>query len=282
MGGFVLEDSQGIPLHPALPGNHGMNWADFIFPRVSEKQIRDRSKGDAFTKIVVLAQLLWFLTQCIARGVKHLPLTELELVTAAHVILTVLIYAVWWDKPLGVACYIPVTLSDSAKEKTFNEFDPEPRWEKFIDFFFVLNGLNQTPRVPTFFSGRRHHRETEDSLFVIEYAIGSIFGSIHCIAWNFNFSSRAEQLLWRISSSIITGYTGAALLTAMFALALKNLSESWNVVGVLTGFLTIFGLPVYIVARFILLFLAVFTLRVLPPDAYLAVRWTSFLPHIGS
>jgi hypothetical protein len=116
MGGFILEDQEGTPLYPAVPGLSNMEWADFVFPRVSEKQLRDRSKGDAFTKAVVIAQLTWFLTQCIARGVKHLPLTGLELVTAAHTVLTVLIYAAWWDKPLDVACYIPVLRSDAARE----------------------------------------------------------------------------------------------------------------------------------------------------------------------
>jgi hypothetical protein len=260
-----------------------MDWADFIFPCVSEKQIRDRSKGDVFTKLVVLAQLSWFLTQCIARGVKHLPLTELELVTAAHVILAVLIYAVWWDKPLDVACYVPVSRSDSAKEKTFNDFDLQPQWLRFFDFFGSTHELAQTPRVPTFFSGRPYHQEDDRSLLAIEYVIGAIFGSIHCIGWNFDFSSRLEELLWRISSGIITGYAGVAFLTMMFAVALKNFSDSWGgVFGRLTGFVMVLGLPVYIVARLILLFLALFTLHDLPPNAYLTVRWTTFLPHLGS
>jgi hypothetical protein len=284
MGGFVLEDLQGIPLHPAIPGKHNMDWADLIFPHVSEKQIRDRSKGDAFTKLVVLVQLSWFLTQCIARGVKHLPLTELELVTTAHVILTVLIYAVWWDKPLDVACYVPVSCSGSAKEKKFNGFDSQPRtMERFIDFFISVNELSQTAQVPTFFSGRLHHPEEGTSLLAIEYAIGAIFGSVHCIAWKFDFSTHTEKLLWRISSGIITGYAGAAFSTVVFTLVLENFLDSWEVFAKLAGSRTLlFGLPVYIAARLILLFLALFTLRDLPPNAYLAVRWTTFLPHMGS
>jgi hypothetical protein len=286
MGGFVLEDAQGIPLHPAIPGKHNMDWADFIFPHLSEKQIRDRSKGDAFTKLIVLAQLSWFLTQCIARGVKHLPLTELELATAAHVALTVLIYAVWWDKPLDVACYIPVSRSEAGKEKTFSDWDSASwSWGRFGDFFGTENALRQTPRVPTFFSGTQHHHETADlTLFAIQFALGSIFGSIHCIAWNFDFPSRTEQLLWRISSGIITGYAGVAFLTTTFRLALKSFPDSWgeSFFAGLTGAVVLFGLPYYIVARLILLFLALFTLRDLPPNAHLAVRWTTFLPHLGS
>ena len=180
-------------------------------------------------------------------------------------------------------CYIPVSHSDSAKEKAFNGFDTKPRWDRFLDFFVADNGLSQTPRVPIFFSGTSHHQKTENAPLAIEFAIGSIFGSIHCIAWNFDFSSRAEQLLWRISSGIITGYAAVAFLTTMLSLVLESLSESWSgVLGVLAAVTIGFGLPVYIVARLILLFFALFTLRDLPPNAYLAVRWTTFLPHMGS
>lgn len=40
------------------------------------------------------------------------------------------------------------------------------------------------------------------------------------------------------------------------------------------------GLIPYIVAHILLLVEAFISLRDLPPDALLAVRWTSFLPHL--
>jgi len=72
------------------------------FPRLSKAEIEDRSKGDTISKSVVVLQTGWFVTQCIARGVQGLPVTELELGTVAFAALNFVIYVLWWDKPLNV------------------------------------------------------------------------------------------------------------------------------------------------------------------------------------
>jgi len=46
--------------------------------------------------------------QCIARGVRGLPITELELATIAFAGLNFVIYVLWWDKPLNVQCGVRV------------------------------------------------------------------------------------------------------------------------------------------------------------------------------
>ncbi len=108
MGGFVLEND-GAPIHAVVPGQNNMEFGDFVFPPITEEQLQDRSKGDAFSKLIVVGQLAWFLVQCITRGAERLGVTELELVTAAYAALTTFIYIVWWNKPKDVKCYIPVT-----------------------------------------------------------------------------------------------------------------------------------------------------------------------------
>jgi hypothetical protein len=72
------------------------------FPRLSKAEIEDKSKGDAISKGVVILQTGWFVTQCIARGVQGLPITELELATVAFAALNFVIYLLWWDKPQNV------------------------------------------------------------------------------------------------------------------------------------------------------------------------------------
>jgi len=74
------------------------------FPRISKAEIEDKSKGDAISKAAVILQTGWFVTQCIARSVQGLPITELELVTVAFAALNFMIYRgiLWWDKPLHV------------------------------------------------------------------------------------------------------------------------------------------------------------------------------------
>jgi len=103
MGGFAEYDGNRhvgvlLPTHLqyySLTGNGD-------FPKISKAEIKDKSKGDAISKVVVILQTGWFLTQCIARVVQRLPITELELVTVAFAALNFVIYLLWWHKPLNV------------------------------------------------------------------------------------------------------------------------------------------------------------------------------------
>ncbi|KAL8976474.1 MAG: hypothetical protein Q9205_007522, partial [Flavoplaca limonia] len=73
-----------------------------ILPYVSPEQIKDKSKADGLKKTLVCAQATWFCVQCIARHAKSLPLSLLELNTVAHALCTLVIYLLWWHKPLDV------------------------------------------------------------------------------------------------------------------------------------------------------------------------------------
>jgi hypothetical protein len=90
MGGFVLEIG-GVPIQVVVDGELDMEFQHYIFPNLTEKQIYDRCKGDALSKLVVISQLGWFLAQCTARAAQQLTITELELVTAAYATTAVLI-----------------------------------------------------------------------------------------------------------------------------------------------------------------------------------------------
>ncbi|UPK96293.1 hypothetical protein LCI18_007228 [Fusarium solani-melongenae] len=72
-----------------------------VIPIPMEK-IDDKSKADTIQKVLVLTQVLWFITQCIARIIYQLPLSLLEVHTMVHVVCTVVLYACWLKKPLDV------------------------------------------------------------------------------------------------------------------------------------------------------------------------------------
>ena len=115
MGGFVdgtkllsLEDIEQLVQNKEIE-----------YPIATREEIQDKSKGDAVTKAFVVLQTTWFLLQCAARGSQHLALTELELATAAFAVLNIIIYALWWNKPLDVQCHIVVrrrSAQDGARE----------------------------------------------------------------------------------------------------------------------------------------------------------------------
>jgi len=109
MGGFMLFDNNG-PVRTLDPDElQSLAQNDEIdFPCITENEIRDRSKGDVLSKGLVVIQTGWFILQCIARRIKHLPLTELELVTLAFAALNFVTYGLWWNKPLNVQCPVRV------------------------------------------------------------------------------------------------------------------------------------------------------------------------------
>ena len=73
-----------------------------LLANVDEQDILDKSKTDSFSKGIALCQILWFLTACIARSIDHLPVTPLEIMTIAFATLNVIMYLIWWRKPLNV------------------------------------------------------------------------------------------------------------------------------------------------------------------------------------
>ena len=61
-----------------------------------EEDIDDKSKQDWLAKAFVLVQTTWFITQCIARKVENIAVTELELTVCAYAVLSAVIYGFWW------------------------------------------------------------------------------------------------------------------------------------------------------------------------------------------
>jgi len=90
--------------------------------KISEEDIKDRSKGDILSKLIAILQTTWFILQCIARGQQKLTLTELELVTLALASLNAITYVFWWHKPLGVQVPIRIYFETGAVEKVDVEY----------------------------------------------------------------------------------------------------------------------------------------------------------------
>ncbi|KAH9958498.1 hypothetical protein BC827DRAFT_1371008 [Russula dissimulans] len=103
MGGFMeYEGNRPIRvLYPSQLGSYSLT-GNGGFPRISKAEIEDKSKSDVISKAFVVLQTGWFVTQCIARGVQGLPITELELATVAFAALNFVMYLLWWEKPLNL------------------------------------------------------------------------------------------------------------------------------------------------------------------------------------
>ncbi|KAF8660455.1 hypothetical protein AX16_001635 [Volvariella volvacea WC 439] len=127
-----------------------------------------------------------------------------------------------------------------------------------------------------------------DAALAIIYGsvVGVLFGGIHLLGWNFQFSTITERVLWRTSSLILTiipfiltaGYASFIATQRAHNPSLHQIYQHIAFAILMpTGFL---GAPLYFMARVTLLVLAFSHLRALSDSAYQNVRWTEFIPHI--
>jgi len=118
MGGFTLHE-RGKPVRiledkdlEELSAAGKIEW-----PKISKEEIIDRSKGDYLSKAIVLFQVIWFIVQWFTRVSNNLDIALLEQSTVSYAAVTVVVYLLWWEKPLDVRFSTPVQLLQGDIEK---------------------------------------------------------------------------------------------------------------------------------------------------------------------
>jgi hypothetical protein len=115
MGGFILFDEEE-PLG-ILPPHHLKDYLRKRQIRITRKEIDDKSRRDWVSKGLVLVQTTWFLLQCVARAIRRMPVTELEVITVAFAVLNFVTNWFWWNKPQDVGCPILVLKTSAEDER---------------------------------------------------------------------------------------------------------------------------------------------------------------------
>jgi hypothetical protein len=118
----------------------------------------------------------------------------------------------------------------------------------------------------------------------IQFLIGTVFGLIHCAAWNAHFPSLAELLIWRSCSLVIATIPFAITLVFIWALKPGPLMPLMYPTGgkfmLAAGrIIAVIASAAYIAARLILVALSFATLRALPDRAFVVVNWSTYIPH---
>ncbi|KAJ7366321.1 hypothetical protein DFH08DRAFT_763491 [Mycena albidolilacea] len=304
MGGFVsaghhpIVTEEQLRLHPEY-------LAAIRSTRV--KAIEDKSKGDLLSKGVVLLQGLWFTAQCLTRLLQHLTLTELEVATLAFQFVNLAIWFLWLHKPLDVQQPIILGPADElvalAKPSHRLSQNHSPLEAAGDNVCILLGGhwsdldFTTSTSVPSYWSthgfcvkgpGKGDTRFVSSFIF-IELLAGTLFGLVHCAAWNAHFPSTAELLIWRFCSLAIAATP--SIITFMYGFGLLNWKMGWNLDvmfmrSVSANFNCILGCIIwaavvaYIFARLLLIVLSFTTLRALPPGAFADVNWTAYIPHL--
>jgi len=221
-----------------------------IITNIPEETILDRAESSSLNKAILIVQVGRFCTSCASRLFQGLPLSLLEVSTAAHAFCTLLTYFVWLSKPLNVAA--PTLLREKDAQEVYallkcscEEHDNAlkvaeeraagdssaptgPRVSaKIVLAANALQRLLPTPERPPPVRYRfknpdkmpapgsfRNHSPNENFFVSATTVISPIlYGLVHFLAWNDNFPAPLEQLLWRASSFVVTfsGLVGSAL-----------------------------------------------------------------------
>ncbi|KAL7902649.1 hypothetical protein HDV64DRAFT_287212 [Trichoderma sp. TUCIM 5745] len=152
------------------------------FPSITEAEIMDKSKGDMLGKLIALGQIVWSVCQIIARLVRKLPVSPLEVAVVAFAVCAVFIYVLYWKKPQRVGVTHTIQLKDDNPLYSKGELK-----DKMLDDEKDIIVLN-----------------------VVSFS-AALFGGIHAIAWDFPFPSTIELIFWRCASI----YTAAAPLCSI-------------------------------------------------------------------
>ena len=282
------------------------------YPELEEKAIMEGNKADTLTRFITLLQVTWFTVQVIARGIKHLSITTLELSTLAFACCTLHAIWFWRDKALDVTQPIEIVSKIELRaiigaaglparggrryETTPLDFLDTQERVSFVDPFFFAMGaaVNQkrnTPALPATYFGndRVSHKSVKPcDIFYGHFFVVLYFG-IHFAAWPLPFPTEAEMILWRGSAITL------AIIGVMYGLVVwpgnlvcrnlipgkpKNAIEMAKSLPPWAFRLLLWPMIVaYFLARTFIVVEGFVSLRALPASAYTSVNWSSFVPH---
>ncbi|KAJ7204709.1 hypothetical protein GGX14DRAFT_645945 [Mycena pura] len=255
MGGFV---SQGHPIATLKQLRDVPGYVTAI-RAVEEAELWDRSDNDALAKALTVVQLLWFYMQVIARPFQDIA--QVELNTAIFASTSILLWLVWWQKPLDVQRPISISLPGGVKDTDLQTGTNS-----------VAVDLLQSFVVPSFWTAEVREIQSTTYTLVAACLIAALLGEA-TVRTDELPPSCAERFAWTICS-ILTAIIPA--LAAVIIILLQYLREPetrWTIAR-----LTIFPLfLIWIISRLVTLALPFAALRALP---FATVDWTEYIPHI--
>ena len=294
-----------------------MKYFPNIITDITEEYILDRAASSSLSKALLIAQVAVFCTNCVSRLIQRLPLSLLEVSTAAHAICTLITYCVWWSKPINVAS--PTLMREKEAREVYallkcsvDEYDkalemsqkrpvshtstPTGTYEsaKIILAANALQHLPPFPERPPLHSGFEKHPHmlvpgsfgnkwaSDTNAGLITMAISPVmYGIVHLMAWNEEFPTLREQMVWRISAFVVacSGLLGVSLLCS---LAFLDVPLSRFRLDFLIFSMTIFVISTaHVFASGFLVVESFRQLFFLDLPEYDVSSWSRYLPHFS-
>jgi len=244
-------------------------------PYISETELADRSKSDAFVKLIALFQILWATVQIIVRTARKLVISQLELAVIAFAACAIIMYGLYWSKPKNVGATTTIIQYEGPiPQKVLTLIKGR---HTYMGYFLIGDDSRKLRHGSSIRNdATENHLDDDDASFWLYLAMifGAIlFGGIHVGAWNFEFPTRIELILWR-SASVYSAACGIVIILVGVILGLFEKSEKLRIVVIQ---ILVF---VYITARLVLLVETFRTLFFLPPLAFVST-WTADIPHFS-
>lgn len=300
MGGFVVMQKDGnlAPVDGATLATLIKRGNISAKPPLTNEEIMDKSKDDAFSKIVAVGQILYFSIDFLARVIQSTPTSQLELGVASTALCSVMSYILGWWKPKSIETATVIELrkaspdvTGDSQNRTHEPLEVAALLERVPPRRFKSSGpdVRDLVRQGSFSSIKleklgsylRILRSAENQNFpmLVCCLILSIPpGAIHVAGWNFAFPTAVDTWLWRSSSIASTGVGPAILFIYLFVALLNDVKDTISVY--IRAVIVILGLT-YAAARVIIVVLMIRLLFYLPADGFQATSWSMSIPHIG-
>jgi hypothetical protein len=198
-------------------------------PAVSPQELESLSNSDSLVKLLAMIQIGWLVIQLVVRHQNNIISSQLEIAALAFSVCSMLTYAILWNRPRGVTMRYRVKATKAPKLDeiislatfgpgylwTWHRFQEDEDEDLHLmpipnDASHAVDVRNLVPGFENNVVGRmlvewlRHNHPAIVSVIAGSVLGGTLFGGIHCLAWNFSFPTYTELVLWRICSIVTT------------------------------------------------------------------------------
>jgi hypothetical protein len=191
------------------------------FPDIVELQADKLEQSGFLLKALTVLQVLNLLIQLICRRARGLPSTQLEIATAAFASCGAITYLLYWSRPASIKATRIIRVKKRIEGSVLRSlitwlgrFGPTYIWTEHRSELNTKSTAGPHP-IPNdsntvvkstvkWIDDRTAGNQELTALFFGALLGGTIFGGLHCLAWNFHFPTRWEALGWRICSVATT------------------------------------------------------------------------------
>jgi hypothetical protein len=161
-----------------------------------QKDIKDKAKADWLVKSIAVTQISWLILSSILRVASQLPISQLEICTSAFAILAVATYIANWSKPKDIDAPVRFkVVADNYQCEAHKYFA-----ESFFHLLLKPSEYLQDPRRCRIENDFVRLDGLINSMAITMAVSTLVFGGLHCLAWNFEFPTKTELMIWMVAS----------------------------------------------------------------------------------